>query len=315
MTPPSMLGLVQEYLAFRRGLGFKLKDAAGLLLDFARYADRVEHHGHLTIELQVQWALSRPTNDPTRPAQLLSIVRQFARYRAAFDPLTEIPPAGLLGRFPRRKAPHIYSDSEIAELLREASGLSHGRGLRPRAYVVLFSLLVSTGLRISEACGLLPADVDLVEGLLTIRETKFRKSRLVPLHSTATDALRSYAAVRNSTPATRPGYFFRSDRSPALTRRTVDRTFREIRHRLDWTSQGRARRPRIHDMRHTFVVRRILRWYEQGEEIDRKILSLATYLGHTDVNYTYWYISAVPELMAITCERFERFARVQGGVS
>ena len=315
MTPPSFLDQVEEYLAFRRGLGFDLKSPRWLLLDFARHAEWVGHQGPITIDLAVQWALSTRSIDPAQPVRRLSAVRQFARHRAVFDPATEIPPAGLLGRGPDRKQPHIYSDAEIAALLRQASLLLPRRGLRPRTYVTFFSLLASTGLRLSEACHLTPSDVDLSDGVLTVREGKFRKSRLVPIHPTTTQALTSYAAHRNASRRAQAGsFFFRTDHAPALKCATVQKTFSRLRHRLGWTAQGRARRPRIHDMRHTFAVRRLLRWYEEGADVDQKILALSTYLGHAKVTDTYWYLSAVPELMAITSQRFERFARgVQEG--
>ena len=175
--------------------------------------------------------------------------------------------------------------------------------------MAFFSLLLSAGLRLSEACRLMPEDVDLAHGVLTLRGTKFRKSRLVLLHPTASDALTRYAAERNA-PGNRTGCFFRTDHATALLRTTVEKTFSRIRHRLGWTVQGRAHRPRIHDLRHTFAVRRLLRWYREGVDIDRKMLALSTYLGHAKVTDTYWYLSAVPELMAIiTSERFEHFAR------
>jgi len=175
-------------------------------------------------------------------------------------------------------------------------------------YGVFFSLLASTGLRLSEACRLERRDVDLAHGVLTIRMSKFRKSRLVPLHPTSVQALTRYAARRDAV-APLSEFFFRTDQAPALKRSTVEGTFRTVRLRLGWTSQGRARRPRIHDFRHTFAVRRLLRWYQDGVDLDRKILALATYLGHTQVSHTYWYLSAVPELMAVTAQRFEHFAQ------
>jgi integrase len=309
VTPPSWLHLVEEYLVFRRGLGFDLETPRWTLLDFGRYADRVEHQGPMTIDLAVRWARSSRT-DSAQAARRLSAVRQFARHRAVFDPGTEIPPAGLLGRLGRRKQPHVYSDAEVGALLEQANLLLPRGKLRPRTYVAFFSLLASTGLRLSEACRLAPGDVDLAHGVLTVREGKFRKSRLVPLHPTATQALTRYAAYRDAcSKAPHSRGFFRTDHAPVLTRAAVEKTFARIRKRLGWTAHGRARRPRIHDLRHTFAVRRLLRWYDDGAEVDRKIQALATYLGHAKVTDTYWYLSAVPELMAITSQRFERFAR------
>lgn len=313
MTPPSLHHLVKEYLALRRGLGFDLETPRWLLLDFARYADRIGHRGPVTIDLAVQWALSSHSGDSAQAVRRLSAVRQFARHLAIFDPATEIPPVGLLGRVPRRKPPHIYCDAELGALLQQARLLLPRGGLRPRSYVAFFSLLVSTGLRLSEACCLTTGDVDLVDGVLTVRESKFRKSRLVPLHPTATQALTRYAAYRDGCrTAPRSGYFFRTERAPALTRAAVEKTFSRLRDRLGWTAQGRVRRPRIHDLRHTFAVRRLLRWYEDGADVDRKILALATYLGHAKATDTYWYLSAVPELMALSSQRFERFAGRDG---
>jgi integrase len=314
MTPPKWLVLVDDYLALRRSLGFDVEKLRWLLRDFARYTERIEHRGPITVDLAVQWALSSGPGDPARAERRLWAVRQFARHRAAFDSSTEVPPAGLLGRIPRRKQPHIYSDAEISALLRECRRLSPRGGLRPTTYVTFFSLLASTGLRLSEARRLERRDVDLSHGLLTIRMSKFRKSRLVPLHPTSVQALTGYAARRDAFPdVPRSEFFFRTDRAPALKRAAIEKTFSRVRNRLGWTAHGRARRPRIHDLRHTFAVRRLLRWYAEGAEVDRKILALATCLGHAKVTDTYWYLSAVPELMAFTSQRFEQFAQRERG--
>ena len=309
MTPPSFHHLVDEYLTARRGLGFGLETDEWFLRNFASHAERIGHSGPVTIELAVRWARSSRSSNPAQAARRLAIVRQFARYRALFDPASEVPPVGLLGRIPRRSTPHIYTEAEMAALLQQARCLLPRHGLRPATYVAYFALLASTGLRLSEACRLTTDDADLVNGILTIRETKFRKSRLVPLHPTTTQALRRYADRRDAClAAPRSEYFFRTEHSPRLTRTAVETTFRRIRRRLDWTGQGRTRQPRIHDLRHTFVVRRLLRWHLEGADVDRKILALTTYLGHARVADTYWYCTAVPELLASTGQRFERFA-------
>ena len=301
-----LLDQVEEYVAYRRGLGFGLKSAHRMLMDFARHSKSVGHEGPIKAELAVQWALCSGSTDPSYAARRLTVVRHFARHLALSDPDTEIPALGLLEGTSSRKPPHIYSDAEIASLLREASLLHPCGGVSPKSYVTCFSLLSATGLRVSEACRLTSKDVDLAQGLITVRESKFRKSRLVPLHPTTTKALAQYKADRGATPS---GSFFRTDRAPTLQTKAVQKCFSRLRDRLDWTHDGRTRRPRIHDLRHTFAVRCLLRWYQQGADIDRKILALATYLGHTHVRYTYWYLSAVPELMAIASQRFEHFAR------
>ena len=281
MTPPSFHRLVDDYLIARRGLGFGLETPEWLLRNFASYVDRIGHSGPLTIELAVEWAQSSRPSNPAQAARRLAAVRQFARHRAISDPATEVPPTGLLGRFSRRPPPHIYTAAEVTALLEAASRLLPHQGLRPATYVVYFSLLVSTGLRLSEACRLTTEDVDLLNGILTVRETKFRKSRLVPLHPTTTQALVRYAGHRDACrAASRSDYFFRTEHAPRLTRDAVEKTFSRLKQGLGWTGDGRTRQPRIHDMRHTFITRRLLRWYQDGANVDRKMLALATYVGH-----------------------------------
>lgn len=310
MKRPNFAALVEDYLVMRRSLGFDIERIRWLLRDFVHFLGRIEHRGPITIDLAARWALSSHSSDPARAERRLWAVRQFARHLAAFDPATEIPPAGLFGRIGRRHQPHIYSDAEITALLRECGRLQPRGGLRSRTYIAFFSLLASTGLRVSEACHLGRHDVDLCKGFLTVHEGKFRKSRLVPLHPTTVQALIRYVAQRDaSRVAQRSESFFSTDRTPALGRAAVEKTFSRLRDRLGWAANGRTRRPRIHDLRHTFAVRRLLMWYEEGVEVNQKILALATYLGHAKVTDTYWYLSAVPELMAVTAQRFEHFTK------
>ena len=313
---PAFVALVEDYLALRRRLGFGLVTQGRMLLAFARHADRVAPGAPLTVDLAVQWATSCRSRDPSAAARRLTVVRGFARHRALFDPTTEVPPPGLLGPRYRRKPPHVYSADEIASLLHAAAELRSKGGLRPRTFVTLFGLLAATGLRVSEARRLACRDVDLLAGVVTVREGKFRKSRLVPLHASAVAALRRYEADRDRCRAApRSESFFRTERLAVLSRKTVQATFAKLRRRLGWTAEGRARLPRIQDLRHAFVVHRVLRWYEQDVDVDRRMAHLATYLGHAKVSNTYWYLTAVPELMAVTARRFERFARERGGAS
>jgi integrase len=310
VTASNMLGWVEEYLAFRRGLGYELKSPAWYLRAFARYAEQVGHHGPITLDLATRWAMTSRSRDPAQAARRLAAIRSFARHRVLIDPATEVPPVGFLSRIPRRKPPHIYSEDEIHALMRQAGQLLPHGGLSPVTYVAFLSLLFSTGLRMSEACNLTCSDVDLERGLLTIRGTKFRKTRWVPLHPSATAALGRYALHRDAVVRSdAAGYFFRTERVPRLTTAAAEKAFARMRHRLGWTAQGRARRPRLHDARHTFTVRRFLRWYEEGVDVGQKVLALSTYLGHANVTDTYWYLTGVPELMAIASQRFERLAR------
>lgn len=309
MTSEYLISWIDDYLALRRGMGFDLRDTRAMLVDFAHYVDGTHHPGAFTAQMIVTWACSGPVSR-ARARTRFTAVRGFAQYLRTFDPAIEVPAADAVTSGRHRVQPHIYSDAEFAELCRQAAAMRPRGGLRPRTYVTYFSLLLATGLRLSEACALETADVDLVNGLLTVRSGKFRKSRLVPLHPTATQALARYARFRDACPVvSRSERFFRTDNIPALEPKAVKATFSRLRAQLGWTTEGRVRRPRIHDMRHTFAVRRLLRWYEQGADVDRKILALATYLGHTRVSHTYWYLCAVPELMAITSQRFEHFAQ------
>lgn len=312
MISPGMNRLVEEYLDMRLALGYRLKSQGALLRSFARHAEASGHSGAVTVDLAVSWAESSGSG-PDQVARRLSVVRQFARHLAAFDPETEVPPADLLPWPKRRRPPHVYSGGEFDDLLHAAAGLRPRGGLRPKTYVAFFSLLMATGLRCGEARSLGVADVDFGDEVLVVREGKCRKSRLVPLHPSTAAALAHYADLRDSyVRAPSSDLFFRTERAPFLRKAAVEGTFSYLRGVLGWTANGRAHLPRVHDIRHTFVVRRVLRWYEEGADVDQKILALATYLGHVNVSDTYWYLSAVPELLAVTSARFEHFARSEG---
>jgi integrase len=304
----SMVALVEDYLSMRRQLGFALKIQGHQLLHFGRFADDVEHCGPITLDLAVQWARSNAPR-PITWTNRIKVLRPFAKYRAQFDPTTEIPPPRPFGLGPRRLVPHIYSAQELQSLLAAAAQLPPAGGLRPATYETLFGLLAATGLRISEALRLTIEDVDLEAGIITVRDTKFGKSRLVPLHSTATEALRRYARLRNvKIPVPSSDDFFLSDGGRRMLQDTVQRRFRRLCDQLHWRSRGGHPAPRIHDLRHSFITHCILRWYQQGVNPDKEILALSTYVGHSEVTYTYWYITGVPELLAIVTQRFEQYS-------
>jgi integrase len=305
----TMVSLVNDYLSARRQMGFALKIDGQQLLNFAHFADRTGHRGPITIELAVRWARSSKCDRQMTRARRVEVLRPFAKYRQQFDAATEIPPSRLLGSGHRRLVPHIYSETEIASLLDAASNLTPVNGLRPLTYRTLFGLVAATGLRISEARNLARGAVDLEHGLLTVRETKFRKSRLLPLHASTVRALRHYTHARNQkVHNVDTDAFFISDRGKALDKRTVNYTFEKLRQQIGCVAHGDYAAPRIHDLRHTFICRALLRSYREGRRIDSEISALSTYVGHTKVTDTYWYLTGIPELMAIAAQRFEQFA-------
>jgi len=324
MSAPNLLqARVNEYLAERRHLGFELRTMGLALTSFASYVAGVHHQGPLTVDLMADWARQDKAqiHKAGTKARRLKKLRPFARWLRQFEPLTEVPDETVFGQIPGRVAPHIYREAEIVELMVAARGMNPQGGLRPLTFEALFGLIASAGLRVSEALSLLDADVDLTEGSITVRQAKFGKSRLLPLHPSTVAALTRYRQMRNRqmrsrqvgiTPDTP---FFIGTRGQRLGyplgERQVHRVFIELRDQLGWINRGAHGWPRIHDLRHAFAVRRIMMWHEQGINIDQAMLALSTYMGHAKISNTYWYLTGVPELMALVGNKFERFAHAQ----
>ena len=302
----TMLALVEEYLVARRNLGYALRNEGTQLRSFARFADAQRHRGPLTIALILQWVTLPGRRVRKFPGRRLDCIRPFAQARAAIDPANEVPPLRLVGPPRQRPVHHIYTDSQVAALITTARALGPEGSLRGATYATLFGLLAATGLRVSEARRLMRADVDLSDSILHIRATKFRKSRLVPLHPTTTAALRSYAAQRDRVRLpSLSSAFFVGTRCTALPYSTVRNVFLCLRRALGWEQLKPG--PRIHDLRHSFACRRLRDWYAAGVDVDSRIASLATYLGHAHVTDTYWYLTAAPELLARAADRFAAF--------
>lgn len=315
MTSTPNADLVADYSTFRRQLGYRSPSQERALRAFARYLDHSGHNGPVDLEVTLGWVTSTASTDPCNPARRLATVRGYLRHLAATDGATDVPAVGLLGPQGRRKPPHVYSDREISELIHAAGGLAPATGLRPRCYATLFGLIACTGLRATEALMLACGDVDLAVGVLTVRNGKRRRTRLVPLHPTALPPLREYAAARRrqfGQPHACDA-FFRTDRSEKVSYNAANTTFCVLRRQLGWTADGRTRAPRVHDLRHRMVVRAIQGWHANNVDVDAKIATLATYLGHVEVRDVYWYLSAVPELMAIIADRFDGFAHPDTG--
>ena len=302
----SMPQRVAAYLSARRALGYQLRIEGEQLHRFAQFAEQQGHRGVLTLELTLTWANAPEKQSAIGPARRLEPLRPFAKYCALFEPETEVPPPRLLGPAHRRLAPYIYSDADITAMMAAAQQLDPTDGLRPVTMRCLLGLLAATGLRVSEALSLHRDDVDLDRGLLTVRESKFRKSRYVPLHSSAREALAEYACVRDRciARATDPTFFL-FDNARAVNDRQAEYAFGQIRSRLGWASLADGRLRRLYDLRHAFACKRLLAWYAEGVDVQWAIPHLATYLGHRKVSDTYWYLTAIPELMAIAAERLE----------
>lgn len=321
VVPSSDLAFrVRQYLDERRRLGFKLSSTARALSSFERFVTNTGHTGPLTIEQMAQWARQVQATymvdglvGSDTAARRLVLLRPFMRWMRQFEPATEVPDDSSFGPLPGRVSPHIYCDAEIVALLGAARQLGPSDGLRAATYTTLFGLIASTGLRISEALNLNDHDVDLDAGLLTIRQTKFGKSRQVPLHLSAIGPLAAYLALRRQhVRLTAHTTFFVSSRGvrrgEPLGDRQAHRMFVQLREQLGWVDRGGHGQPRIHDLRHSFAVRRLILWHKQGADLHQRMLALSTYMGHVNISNTYWYLSGVPELMALAGARFERFA-------
>ena len=281
MSATTMAARVEEYVAYRRALGYQIRTEAQMLRSFARYADDSGHQGPMTTELALRWARLPERSARLYQARRLEVVRALARYLAPREPGTEVPPRGLLGPAHARGPAFLYAESDLAALIEAARSLAPTGGLRPLTYATLIGLLACTGLRITEALTLAADDVDLQAGVLTIRRTKFRKSRLVPLHASAVGPLRDYAADRDRRCGRRPDMtFLASAAGRRLPYSTVRHTFHGLlRQAMPGVVPVGRVRPRLHDLRHTFVCRRLLAWYRDGVDIDRVIDQLSTYLG------------------------------------
>ena len=313
MTTPStsLVDRATQYLAERRALGFALTITGKRLLAFARFADAQGPGRPVTTSVAVAWARSAQRATPLTWARRLEVIRPFARYVRQFDAATEVPPRGLLGRAHRRLPPHVYTDDDVQRVLREARQLSPPGSLRAAAVMTVLGLLAASGLRVSEALRLERDDVDFDRGVLHVRLTKFCKSRYVPLHPTTVAALRQYAEARDRRLPRPTRWFFVVDTGGPLTYSKLRTAFRRIRIRLGWERRTTGRRPRIHDLRHTFACRRLVQWHREHADVEARLFDLSTYLGHVKVSDTYWYLTGFPELFSLVAQRFERFAAVQ----
>jgi integrase len=298
-----------EYLAMRCTLGFKLETQGRHLMSFVRFceergADRV------TADLAVEWATrtSRGSVDEVYQARRLDVARIFARHLQALDPATEVPPGDVLSRRQGRIPPYLYSPEEIAALMNAAGDLAPP--IRAATWRTLIGLLAVTGMRQGEACRLERDDVDLEAGTLVIRDSKFGKSRQVFLHLTAVAALRAYERARGRTfPGPAAGTFLVNSRGRPLDGPNLPKTFATLVTAAGIQAPPGQRAPRLHDLRHTFTVATMLDWYRDGGNVQARLPLLSTWLGHVDPKSTYWYLQAIPGLLALAAGRLEQADR------
>jgi len=291
-----------DYLQLRRSLGHQLAEAQWLLPDFVAYLD-AQGLRTVTVQAALEWAQQSPSGRVSSVGpRRMTAIRGFARYLSGIEADTEVPPLGLMPHRQRWRPPFIYNPANV-ETVRELARQSIVSPLRAATYDTLIGLLAVSGLRIGEAIKLDRSDLDWTEGVLLIRESKFGKSRLVPLHPSSMQALSDYTDLRDELqPRTKELSFFVSLKRKRLLYAVVQQTFRRL---VDTAGIGvnAPSPPRLHDLRHTFAVRTLLGWYRAGEDVAAKMPSLSTYLGHREPAYTYWYLSAAPELLALAAAR------------
>ncbi len=301
---------VAAYLAIRRALGYQLVSDERLLIQFAGYLD-ARGDTRLTVDAALAWATSPPAASPGLSARRLSTVRRFALYLAAFEPGTQIPPTGLLSGHTSRSVPYIFTLTEVRALMNAARQLP--APLLAASFATLIGLMAATGLRTGEALRLIDSDLDLQAGTLLVASSKFGKTRQVPLDATTVTALRRYTRRRDRLcPAPLSPNLLLSADGHRLGGDPVSETFRALLTEVGIVVPAGRRGPRLHDLRHTFAVTTLLDWHAAGVDVQRRLPVLSTYLGHLNPVNTYWYLEAVPELMAVVAERLEAF---QGGRS
>jgi integrase len=300
----SLRSALARYIGIRQGLGYKYTGPAQRLSDFVTFMEQ-QGADVITTKLALSWATLPPDRHPSWSIRLTD-VRCFARHVVHIDPRTEVPPVDVLPPL-RRAKPYIYSDAEVTALLSAALQLPPSHGLRRWTYHCFFGLIAVTGLRHSEALHLRRDDVDLNDGILTVHETKFGKSRLVPLHPTTIDTLVNYAERRDAHLGLQGSeYFFVAERGGRLLHQYVHRVFWRLSRQIGIRRPGERNGPRIHDLRHRFAVQTLLNWYRAGEDVEQQMPVLSTYLGHAYVRDTYWYLSSCPELMEHAARRLDK---------
>lgn len=292
-----------DYLTMRRALGYKLEKTERLLGQFITFIkDRGEDH--LTTETALTWATQPAGADVIWTSRRLAEVRLFARHLLAIDPATEVPPVDLLPGRTRRATPYLYAPQEISNLM-SATTILRGSHLRA-TYRTLIGLLAATGMRVGEAIGLDRDDFDAANGILTVRNGKFGKSRELPRHPTVVTALDDYLRRDDRPRQTAAPALLSCSSGRRLRYKNVHPTFQKLLRHCGIAPRSATCRPRIHDLRHGFAVNTLVDAYREIGEPGARLAILSTYLGHVAPTNTYWYLSAAPELLGLAGDRLER---------
>lgn len=302
---------VNEYIKYKRNIGYKIKIEGYELQRFATYTRKTNYSGSLTSGLAFKWATLNPNNSIWYMSRRLETIRTFAKYICVFDEEAQIPQKSMFGKCHGRTTPYIYTEEEINLLINESLDLLSKNGLRASTISTAIGLMWCTGLRPSEICRLRERDVDIVNELITVNETKFSKSRLIPLHSSVVEKLKDYLVIRNKIiEVIYLEYFFLLDKEKQLNLRHFEYSFKNVRsillknsNKKNWT----RRPPRLFDIRHTFACNTILKWHKDGKDVNILISFLSTYMGHVKIKDTYWYLTGTPEIMRYASETYEEF--------
>jgi integrase/recombinase XerD len=299
---------LDRYLSLRRGLGYRLVTAERILRKFIAFAER-ENAPYISTALFLRWQKTFGKANKQTWGCRLTVVRLFAQWLCSMDSKHEVPPRSLISSRTRRSHPYIYSTEDIRRIVETAAELPSINGIRALTYSTLFGLMAVTGLRVSEALALDAADIDLDNGVVTVRQGKLGKSRFLPVLDCTRTRLADYAKERDRLLGMPSQAFFVSDRGKRLTDCSARYNFavvcQMIGLRPSQKHNRHGRGPRLHDLRHTFVVRTLLSWYRNNKEPAREMIKLSTYLGHSHPAHTYWYIEAVPELLELASQRVE----------
>lgn len=300
---------IEEYIAYKRSLGYVIKTEAQELRRFAKFTRVIDYEGPITMEISMKWVSSGSNLTRMHMAKCIETLHTFATYISALDEEAQVPCNGVFGKTHGRTSPYIYTDNEVLTLMCGANNLFSPDGIRARTVSTAIGLMHSTGVRVSEITSLKTEDVRLEQGYLFICCSKFKKDRIVPLHPTTVASLTDYKNFIESQMGVRTGIdlFFVDSYGREFNLRAFEYAFQLIRPLLfEGGIQSIGRRlPRLYDLRHTFACNTIKRWHKSGENVNQKLYLLSTYMGHVKPEDTYWYLSATPELLEMSSKRFE----------